>query len=229
FGATLAPVKFLAGLGDPRNEPPLAAVAAGAVGAGDPISTFVRVVTGRSKAATLPVDNDLTRSPHKFFLADNATPDPGAVRLLALEWQKPVFPRNEEARVSLRFLENTTLATIRKPEVRMSWSAYQPSLPTARVWQPVTVLGWTNGHDAGELRCRTPDEPFRFVVFRVQVVDAEDPSADTGLMGEIEGCIVDPKQTGTVSFVSNKGRTAFVAGEDIELSLVFRSQKARPA
>jgi outer membrane protein assembly factor BamB len=229
FGATVAPVRFVAGFGDPRGEPPPAAVAAGAATAVEPIATLARVLAGRAKTAALPVDNDLSRAPHKFFLADNATADPWAVRLLALEWQKPVFARNAEARVSLRFAENGAPLTVRRPEARVSWSAYNPSLPTARVWQPVPVLGWDNGRDAGALRFRAPDEPFRFVVFRVQVIDADRPDADTGLAGEIEACIIDPKQTGTASLVSNKGRTAFAAGEDIDLALVFRSQKPRPA
>jgi hypothetical protein len=227
FGATLAPVQFLAGLGDPRSEPPAATVAIGTVAAIDPVATVARVITGRSKSAALAIDNDLTRAPHKFFLADNGTADPGAVRLLALEWHKPIFERNADAEVALRFLENSTPPTIRNPDVRMSWSAYAPALPTARVWQPVTVLGWTNGRAAGVLRFRTPDEPFRFVVFRVQVIDADNPNADTGLAGEIEGCIIDPKQTGTVGFVSNKGRTAFIAGEDIELTVACRSHVPR--
>jgi outer membrane protein assembly factor BamB len=229
FAATLAPVQFLTGLGDPRNDPPAVALAVGAIGAIDPMATVARVITGRSKSVSLPVDNDLTRSPHKFFLADNATPDAWAVRALALEWQKPIFARGAEARVALRFLENSAPPTVKKPEARVSWSVYNPSLPTYRVWKPLTVLGWTNGREAGELRFRAPDEPFRFVVLRVQVVDADNPTVETGLMGEIEGCVIDPRQTGSVSVVSNKGRNAFVAGEDIDLSLVFRSQKPRAA
>src|SRR5262249_39458297 len=55
FGATLAPVKFRAGYKDTPED------------------------------FYLSVDNDLARSPHKFFVADNTTGDKDTIRLMALE------------------------------------------------------------------------------------------------------------------------------------------------
>src|SRR5207247_873542 len=132
FGATLEPVRFRAGFGSP------AASSLSSLTLLDGVLAFA----GRGVLAALPVlplkpappfflpvDNDLTRSPNKFFVADNTTPDRAAIRLMALEWQKPVFARGAETRVSLRFLEKPNQATLRQPVARMSWSHYDPSNP----------------------------------------------------------------------------------------------------
>jgi len=199
FGATLAPVKFRAGYKDTPDD------------------------------LFLTVDNDLSRAPHKFFVADNTTGDKDAIRLMALEWQRPVFSRGQEARVSLRLLETPEKTTLQKPEARVSWSKYQPSNPLARVWQPLPVLGWDNGRNSGDLRFKVPDVDFSFIAIKVEIGDAAQPDLATPLYAEMVGCVMGPDQKGTASFVSNKGRSAFVAGEDIDLTVAFRSKEARPA
>src|SRR5206468_3442006 len=112
-------------------------------------------------------------------------------------------------------------------EVRASWSPYTPSNPIYRVWKPLKVNGWTNGLERGELRFTAPDIDFQFVVVRVQIAEAGDDTERSLLSGEISGCVVSPGQQGTASFAANKGRNAFVCGEDIELTLVLRSHKVR--
>jgi len=199
FGATLAPITFRAGYKDTPEE------------------FFLRV------------DNDLTRTPHKLFVADNTTADKDAIRLMALEWQRPAFAAGEEAAVALRVLEAPGKTTLQRPEARVSWSSYRPSNPLARIWEPLKVVAWTNGRDKGELRFIAPRIEPGFVVFRVEVFDAATPEQDSPLGGEIPACVLQPGQTGSASFVTAKGRNAFVAGEDVPLSLVFRSQQARPA
>jgi outer membrane protein assembly factor BamB len=198
FGATLAPVQFKAGYKD------------------TPAEFF------------LTVDNDLSRSPHKFFVADNTAGDKDAIRLMALEWQRPVWSRGQEVRVALRLLEAPDKTTLQKPEVRVRWSKYQPSNPVARIWNPLPVVAWTNGRNAGELRFQAPDQ-LGFLAIQVQIVDAAKPDQATPLSAEMVGCVIAADQKGNASFVTNKGRNAFVAGEDIDLTVVFRSHDARPA
>ncbi len=176
----------------------------------------------------LPVDSDFSRQPYKYFLADNSTADKQAVRLLALEWSEPIYPSGTQATVRLRLLE-TPDKGLKKPQARMSYSPYRPSNPAWRDWRPLAVSSWKNGCDEGELQFQIPDRALGYVVFRAEIIESDDPARSTSLVGEIEGCIIDPHQTGTASFVSNRGRTAFVSGEDIELQLVLRSEKDRPA
>lgn len=229
FGATLAPVRFRAGFGKavPDVFTGLAPLDGVLAFAGQVLPVLPALSLKPAEPFYLPIDNDLTRWPNKHFVADNTTINRDAIRLMALEWQKPIFPRGSEAVVSLRFLESPYAGTLQKPTVRMSWSRYDPSNPVARVWQPVKVLGWTNSRQAGELRFQAPDLAFTFVVLQVQIFDAASPSGDTPFTGEIAGCIIDPKQQGSAAFVSNKGRNAFIAGEDIDLTVVLRSLKPR--
>src|SRR5262249_48456183 len=133
LGATLTPLQFRAGLGKPPQD------------------------------FFLAIGNDLSRRPHKFFLADNTTADEKAVRLLALEWNNPVFPQGEEAEVSLRFLEIPGSAGLQEPEVRVDCSPYAPSNPIFRLWTPVEGVKWTNGREEGPLRFRCPQGPSGFV------------------------------------------------------------------
>jgi len=175
----------------------------------------------------LNVSNDFSKSPYRFFLADNTTDDLDAVRMMAVEWGTPVFTRGQLASVSMRLLETKGKETIHDPVVKMSWSAYDSSLPTSRVWNPVKVVSWQNGLDQGLLQFEIPDQAFGFYIFRTQIFDKNDPSLTTPLESEIRSAIIEPAQTGTASFVADKGRNAFVVGEEFSLQLVLRSQQKR--
>src|SRR5262249_35133775 len=170
----------------PGAGPPLAAFAAGVAGQGGPLNVVASWLASKPTGASLPIDNDLSRRPHKHFVADNTTPNREAIRLMVLEWDRPLLPRNGEVRVGLRFHDNPLSPTLGRPQVRVSWSPYRPSNPTFRLWEPLPVRGWDNG----ELRFRAPDVNFRFVVIRVQLHDAADASESSPLMGEIHGCVV---------------------------------------
>lgn len=199
FGPTLAPVKFTAGLGEPDPE------------------------------FYLPVSADLSDHPHKFFLADNTTKDPEAVRALVLEWNHPVFTRAAKSTLRLRFLETPGKATLAQPEARMAWSPYRQQAPRSRSWRPVSGVAWVNEQARGELTFDVPDLPFGFVALRVTVMDRGSSHTDSPLKAELLACIVEKDQQGTASFISNKGRNAFVAGEDLRLAVAIRSQSERPA
>jgi outer membrane protein assembly factor BamB len=199
LGATLAPLRFRAGF----KETP--------------------------EAFSLPVDTDLSKYPGKFFVADNTSGDRDAIRLLALEWQQPVWTRGQEAGLSLRLLEAAGKATLKKPEARVSWSKYNPSQPLARVWQPLAVKEWSNGRDQGSLRFQAPDTDFQFIALRVQVVEAGAAEVPTPLQAEVLGCVINPGQQGTASFATNKGRNSFICGEEIDGTLVLRSARAHSA
>jgi outer membrane protein assembly factor BamB len=235
FGATLAPVQFQAGLRDPRNEPPMTAFAAALATLGGPLpgsganGVVATLLAAKPTGVSLPIDNDLSRRPSKFFVADNFTINREAIRLMVLEWDRPILPRNGEARVGLRFLDSPLSPTLAKPEVRVSWSPYVPSNPLHRLWQPLRVIEWKNGIETGELRFTAPDIDFQFVVIRVEIAEAGDTRGVSLLTGEISGCVVSPEQKGSASFAASKGRSAFVAGEDIELTLVLRSKETRQA
>ncbi len=199
LGATLESLKFRAGVGTPPED------------------FFLRV------------DNDFSHRPFKSFVADNSTDDPAAVRLMAVEWDAPVFTRGADSAISLRILETTGKETLKNPEARLDVSVYFPSLPSYRLWKPVQVLGWQNGREDGVLRFKAPDQAPGFCVIRVQVFEKGDTRSSSALAAEIETYISEPGQQGTASVVSQKARTAFVAGETIALQVVFRSAKPRPA
>src|SRR5205823_12102483 len=116
--ATLAPVQLLAGLRDPRNEPSLAAFAAGTAALGRPFDVFTTWLSTKPSGVSLKIDNDLTRRPHKHFVADNTTANREAIRLLVLEWDRPIFARNSEVAVGLRFLDSPLTPTLTRPEAR---------------------------------------------------------------------------------------------------------------
>lgn len=175
----------------------------------------------------LQVDNDFSRNPYKSFVADNTATDRHAIRLLALEWPTPVFEKGAESALSLRLLETPGKETLKTPEARMACSEYRPSLPTYRNWHPVQVLNWKNERTAGPLRFKVPDLPPGFCVFRVAVADKTDQNPDGPLAAEIQAYITEPAQNGSASFVSPKGRNAFVAGETVLLQLVLRSAAER--
>ncbi|MBI2191273.1 MAG: PQQ-binding-like beta-propeller repeat protein [Planctomycetes bacterium] len=313
FSPTLEPIRFIAGIGEPDE------------------SFF------------LTVDPDLSKRPNKLFLADNQTANPHAVRLLALEWEHPVFIRGDTASVALRFLENSGFfraddvsdwpgllarwqqesgqaemnlgkaiwtrlgtvpgvdvsawkgdaapdrklqsaavralnaclsdrellrlpaaggaagpadpeklapeqvashnreriravyaafllpegerVTVPRPVARVSVSPYNSHAPAERQWSPVEVVDWRDGF----LSFRVSDLPYDFYFFRVQIMDESDRATASGLQGEIFACVIEKGQEGSAAFISNKGRTAFLAGEDIRLQVVLRSRSARPA
>ena len=177
----------------------------------------------------LPVNNDFTRRPFKYFVADNRTPDPSAVRLLAAEWDQPIYQRGSEIAIGLRLLETPGKEILADASVQMHYSLYTPALPTSRTWQPVEVLGWRNDRADGVLRFRAPDIGFDFVVFRLRLIGRDQDKPEPGLQAEFQACVIEVEQRGSASFVSNKGRTAFVAGEDLNVQLVLRSNAARAA
>ena len=152
------------------------------------------------------------------------------MRLMALEWAPPVFRRGAENSLSLRLLGVGRQRDAQAARSAAStYSVYNPSNPVSRDWQPVEVLGWTNGRDVGTLKFRVPDVDFGYVALRVQIFESGDPNVVSPLSAEITGCIIDRDQHGTASFVTNRGRNAFVVGEEIPLTLVLRSQAARAA
>ncbi|MFM9197651.1 MAG: hypothetical protein ACKOWG_18320, partial [Planctomycetia bacterium] len=177
----------------------------------------------------IAIDADAGRLPHKFFVADNTTGDNDAIRLVAFEWNAPVFERGGEGIVSVRLRQSPGHPSLAQPEVRAEWSPYQPSNPAARVWQPIEVLDWQAGGDRGPVRFRVPDVPFTHAVFRLAVCERGDTKPFPPLSAEIHGCIIDRGQRGSASVVTNRGRTAFVADEPIELQVVLRSAEPRPA
>ena len=171
----------------------------------------------------IPIDNDFSRSPNKFFLADNTTKDPQAVRLLALEWGHPVFTRGTKAQVALRVLETPGKLTVAKPVARMWYSRYNPSSPDQRQWLPMAAVQWAQG----QLSFTVPDVPYDFYFVRATVLDEQSRDSVSPLSGEFFACIMEKGQTGTASFFANKGRNAFVAGEEIPLHAVVRSEQPR--
>lgn len=186
----------------------------------------LRFVAGMGKPAEgffLRVDNDLSKRPNKFFLADNTTKDPKAIRMLALEWDRPVYERGSTQTVALRFLQSADKSTVRQPAVRMAFSVYNPSSPDRRDWTDVGPVKWADG----QLSFPVPDVDYNFYMFRAMILDAGSKDSWSPLSGEWPACIVRKGQTGTASFISNKGRNAFVIGEDIELAVVVRSREAR--
>ena len=130
FSATLAPSKFIAA----HERPP--------------------------EDFFLSVDNDFSRLPYKFFVADNTTAEKDAIRIMALEWGPPIFARGDEAAIQLRLLETRGKRPLKEPEARVSYSLYHPSNPVSRDWHAVDVLSWKNGRESGELKFRTPNLSF---------------------------------------------------------------------
>ena len=115
--------------------------------------------------------------------------------------------------------------SIKKPAVRAAWSAYYPNLPIRRIWTPFDVLEWRQSD--GALSFAMPDLPNGFYHVRFMVVDGADAAAEpTELYGEFPMAVVRPRQTGSASFVSPKGRDVFVAGETVRLEAVIRSADA---
>jgi outer membrane protein assembly factor BamB len=115
--------------------------------------------------------------------------------------------------------------TVRKPVVRMGYSRYNPHSVSERRWTEFEPLAWTNG----VLTYKVPELPFDFYRFRVMVRDAEDRESVSSLSLEFPACVIGPGQHGAASFISNKGRDAFVAGEEIRLSVAIRSATPRAA
>lgn len=303
-----------------------------------------------SKTFGLKIDNDFSKQPHKYFVADNLGERPQHVRLLAAEWDNPVLERGQTASISLRLAENyleiwpedvtdwdklmpllrlaveeaphpfgilrrhvarlqpklfeawkdkpdgkispkdhtavlqalnlamhdpafyqpagfakLTLSaasqqivakgfaglperelllanrqlladvfpgafakferrpTIPNPTARLAWSPYNPACPAQRRWTSFAPASWRDG----KLSFRVPDAPYGFYVLRVMAVDAANATNASALKAEMFLCILNPGQIGTASFISNKGRNAFVVGEDIRLEAVIRSRQAR--
>jgi len=163
----------------------------------------------------------MDRYPVKFMVADN-TLDRLHVRMMALESGLSVFERNIAATVRLQFKDNTNAV---RPEVRMQVSPFDPTRSTHRAWMPTEVSSW----EGDVLTFETPDLPYGFYMFRVMLFGAEDQGSVSPLAAEFLACVIEQGQVGTASFISNKGRDAFVPGETIRLQAVLRSSTERPA
>ena len=194
FSPTLESIRFTAGLGEPPED------------------------------FFLAVDNDLSKNPNKLFLADNTTKDSHAVRLLAMEWEHPVFESGQPVTVALRFMDTPGKTSVVKPVVRLSSSPYNHRNPSERKWRFFESAEWIDG----KLTFNVPEVEFGYYLVRVAVHDADETTSVSPLSGEIFACVIQKGQTGTASFISNKGRNAFVRGEAIRLQAVLRSQSDRP-
>lgn len=118
--------------------------------------------------------------------------------------------------------------SIAKPAVRAAWSPYYPKLPTDRVWTPFEILEWQR--DEGTLSFAIPELSNGFYHVRFMVVDGAQPAAQaTELYGEFPVGVIGAGHSGAASFISPKGRNAFVAGETVRLEAVIRSADARRA
>ncbi|MFT5129885.1 MAG: hypothetical protein ACI8W8_003514, partial [Rhodothermales bacterium] len=194
FGATIEPIVFKAGFGGHAE-----------------------------KDLALSLDRDLSRSPHKYFLADNLTANTDAIRLLLGEWEKPVLESGQTGQIRLRLSQSPDQSSVEEPVARVAISAYRRESPAGRDWQPVTVRDWSDGTLSFDL----PDLPFGFYVLRIQVDDAKNSQPTASLSFEIPSAIVPSGQVGSAAFSANKGRDAFVCGEDIRLRLILRTPQAR--
>ena len=112
-----------------------------------------------------------------------------------------------------------------RPKVRMAYSPYDPAHEATRSWTVFETQSW----EGDTLTFQAPDVPYGFYVFRVMLGGPEEQGTVSSLMAEFTGCVIEPKQDGTVSFVSNKGRNAFTPGETIRLQTVVRSRNPRAA
>ena len=178
----------------------------------------------------LPLMQGSGKYPNKFLLADHTAKDPEAVRLAIVEWEFPVLSRGEcRGQVSLRFMESPGKTSVPKPRALMWYSLYDPRQPKLHKWYPVQVLDWKNGKEEGPLSFVVPDLAQQFVVFRVMIESEGKAIESSSLVGEIQAFIAEDGQEGSACFVSNKGRNAFVTGEEIQLTLVIRSRSRRRA
>ena len=114
--------------------------------------------------------------------------------------------------------------TVPTPTPILSCSPYNPHSPSQRKWTSIKVGAWKDG----VLSFRVPEVPYGFYYIRAGILDIEETASTSPLSGEFFVCIVSPGQTGTASVVSNKGRDAFVAGEEIGLEVAIRSASPRP-
>ena len=191
---------------------------------GEPM--FLASTGGLSKTFGLQLSGDMDKYPYKFMVVENMR-DPMALRMMALESGACVFERGNSATVRLQFKENTSAsADVARPRVQMFYSAYNPVHWGSRSWTPCDAVEKWEGD---VLTFKTPDVPYGFYMFRVVLFGPHDKESISPLTAEFPVCVIEPKQDGTLAFVSNKGRDAFVQGETIRLEAVFRSKGARPA
>ena len=108
----------------------------------------------------------------------------------------------------------------------MYYSLFDPLHRGSRSWTSCDVVEKWEGDT---LTFKAPDVPYGFYMFRVVLFGPHDKGSIAPLTAEFPVCVIEPKQDGTLAFVSNKGRDAFVQGETIRLEAVFRSKGARPA
>ncbi|MFZ4396873.1 MAG: hypothetical protein ACOYOU_14760 [Kiritimatiellia bacterium] len=191
---------------------------------GEPM--FLASTGGLSKTFGLQLSGDMDKYPYKFMVVENMR-DPMALRMMALESGACVFERGNSATVRLQFKENTSApADVARPRVQLFYSAYNPVHWGSRSWTPCDAVEKWEGDI---LTFKTPDVPYGFYMFRVVLFGPHDKDSISPLTAEFPVCVIEPKQDGTLAFVSNKGRDAFVQGETIRLEAVFRSKGARPA
>lgn len=172
---------------------------------------------------SLSVNRDLSKRPNKYFLADNLTSNIDAVRLVLGEWDNPVFESGGTETLSVQLKQSPDHITVQDPVIQMSISSYHRSNPMGRNWESVKVLDWKDNL----VRFDVPNREYGFYVLRVEVNDRKQMEPIPSLTFEIKSAIIPTGQTGSASFSANKGRDAFVRGEDIRLRLIIRSPEAR--
>lgn len=160
--------------------------------------------------ADLKADDGLSKE-----AAGMATLDPDALQSLNRRILDLVFPG-----VFARPVEAA------RPTVRIAYAPYDPTHETSRAW---TFCDAVEKWEGDALTFKTPDVPYGFYMFRVVLFGPNDKDSISPLTAEFPVCVIEPKQDGTLAFISNKGRDAFVQGELIRVEAVFRSKGARPA
>ncbi len=194
FSATIEPIVFKAGYGNQKDQ-----------------------------ELELIVDQDLSKRPNKYFLADNLTENIDAIRLVLGEWDSPIFESGTTGNISVRLKQSRENISIKEPTVQMSISEYHQSNPAGRYWKPIEVLSWSDNI----VKFKVPQSNYGFYILRVQVTDKLNVEPKPSLSFEIESAIIPAKQIGSASFNANKGRNAFVCGEDMRLRLILRTPGKR--
>jgi len=194
FSATIEPIVFKAGYGSQKDQD-----------------------------LELSVDQDLSKRPNKYFLADNLTENTDSIRLVLGEWNSPIFESDTTGSISVRLKQSKDHISIKEPTVQMSISEYHQSNPSGREWKPIKVLSWSDNI----VNFTVPQSDYGFYILRVQVTDKQNVEPTSSLSFEIESAIIPAKQIGSASFNANKGRNAFVCGDEMRLRLILRTPEKR--
>ena len=179
----------------------------------------------KPKDRYLKISGSLGDWPEKTFCYDNTHPANSEPRMLIVERKRAAFPRGRPTELRVQWLDAVGTPTLPKGKVLFFLRPYRLNVPGANPWRQAEAAG---GKDHVFAVTPPADLPPGAYSLRTTVCDADRPDPTTSFAIDAVVAVTDPAAAGALGLFTQKGRDAFVCGEDFYLGLAIKTARPIP-